>query len=890
MEENEILPEEEKKNLTAGEEPVETKSGSSAESDIPVNEETVVSQEIVDTKEDAAEKTSYSEDDAGPEDSAGSDDETDAEEETDSDDVSPEDNLPAVQDDDEVMRITADEVEAYSREMVRGELRDIAAEKKLPEKKVPFKKLPPLLRRSYTEKGFKRKVLKHIFIPEDRELIAGLFQKGLDPKKPDRLSIPQDVLFTKKEVSRYKYIANEIKGQKKSRIKMIPLIAVASIIVGAVAAVVTFKNPLAKKGLISVFESIFKAKTDIASVDIRILDSSVTIRGLQVGNKNSVMKNLFEIDKIQADFNLVQLLRKKFVAENLEASGIAWNTDRTYSCYIPHDEEKNDSPFVREVKTRANNAIEDLKMQAYDLLGGSDVESIIANARSNIHTPEVTKQAISDTQALIEKWKEKPAELQVEVESFAASVKNLQTINVTSFNIQNPDDVAALRENLKKITSAIEQGKSLTNKVTQVVEEVKTDAVFVNDMVVNVAGTVKSDYDYIVDRLTTITGTIANLDRLLLDALDTVGYNMLGEYYPYVEEAIAYAQQLKNNPKPEKKKKTIETKWSKRMEGTDFWYSQNYPSFLIQNVRAQGTGFDARITELTNNQDVRYIPTKGSITLDILNTVHKAEVTVDARTGTRNHLVAADYKGSGFNAAIDGTRFATKSGVPSIDGNAIISLSGTADPTGFTAQGSLALDPVRLYSDGFPNDFVTKYYNIGLAAVTDLNMGFDVGYSKTDGLYLKLTGNYGTQFINALKASVLELGKDAKNAAIKRLEQELNNSNNEYVAKAKEFLGIEGDIDLQNMKLSDVQKILEKKRVEIENRLKEEANKAVTEAKKQAESFVQEKTQEVTNQLNETLSNTFSSVLGTDSSSSDKAAENVTDRIKNLGQGLFKKP
>ena len=71
---------------------------------------------------------------------------------------------------------------------------------------------------------------------------------------------------------------------------------------------------------------------------------------------------------------------------------------------------------------------------------------------------------------------------------------------------------------------------------------------------------------------------------------------------------------------------------------------------------------------------------------------------------------------------------------------------------------------------------------------------------------------------------------DAKNAALKKISDEINSSSNEYLAKAKEFLNIEGDIDLQNMRLSDLQGILEKKKAEVEAKLKEKANKATDKA------------------------------------------------------------
>lgn len=762
----------------------------------------------------------------------------------------------------------------------------------------PVKKLPLVMRKTYSEKALKRHILKKIYIPDDQKSVAALFIKGANPKKPDFYAIPADRLFTKKEFKRYAFIGREIKKQNKARIRMIPLMALLVLIFGSAAAVIAFKDVIVKNGIISICEGIFQAKTDIDSVEVKILDASITVNRLQVGNKNRVMKNLFEVGKIQLDFNLVQALRKKFVAENLEASGIKWNTDRTYSCELPYKEPEPDSEFMKEVKARANKAIAELQNQAYDILGGSDIDSIIANAKAHINSPKVVKDSIDYSQALIEKWKAKPEEITVQIDEFAETVKNLQTINVKSFDFRNPEDVQAMKDAYDKISAAIEQSKSLKTTAELLVNEIKTDANGVRSMAENVTSTVKADYDYVVGRLTTLKGTIENLDQLFNDALDTVAYNMLGEYYPYVQDGLALVQEMKeksqSNPKPQKEKK--------RMEGTTFWYSQEYPSFLIENIRAQGTGFDVRVTEVANNQDVRNTPTTGNIWLNINNIQHSGTVVVDTRTKSQAPLVALNYTGSGFKADLDGTRIAAQKGVPSINGNMQVKARATFDTSGFTAGGTLILDPVRLTTDGFKNELVTKYYRVGLDSVTNLNVSYDVGYSKAKGLNMKLSGNFADQFIQALKNVVMEIGKDVKEAALARLSKELNESENEFIIKAKEFFGIEGDIDLQNVRLSDIQDLLAKKQKEVEVWLKDQADKAINEAKEKATEFVQEKTSEVKQQVTDTLKDSFSSILGPgkkpevkedeeDKADESEANESSTDKfangLKDIGKGLF---
>ena len=56
----------------------------------------------------------------------------------------------------------------------------------------PAKKLPGILKKSYSEKKFNKKLLKKIYIAEDKALIEKLFVKGANPKKPDFFAVPQD--------------------------------------------------------------------------------------------------------------------------------------------------------------------------------------------------------------------------------------------------------------------------------------------------------------------------------------------------------------------------------------------------------------------------------------------------------------------------------------------------------------------------------------------------------------------------------------------------------------------------------------------------------------------------------------------------------------------------
>ena len=772
------------------------------------------------------------------------------------------------------MEETKNSPESETKELAKTDKKALKKAKK--EAKVyPVKKLPSLFKKSYRYKNFNKKILAKLYIDEDKKKIDDLFKQGGNPKKADFWAVPKDSKFNAKDLAYYKKIAKEIKAQK-GLFRLVPLAAVAAFIFSLVTIVGIFKNPLVKKGLKAACEAAFGAKTEIGYVDLRILKSRLTVGYIAVGNKNSVMKNLFEVEKLELAFNLPQLLRKRFVAENLEVSGMKFNTDRKTSCELPKKPEsaksQEESAFVKSLKAKSANAIEDLKSQAFALLGASDVDSIVEGIRSQIKSTEAAKAALEDSKALLEKWKAKPEEIEKQVKDFSDSIKDLQAIKVSSFNVKNAEDLKKLSENLEKIKTALDKSKELKSSTQNLLDEIKADGKKLSETAESVKSAAESDIAFAKERLTTITGALSNASQLLNTALDTVGYNMMGKYYPYVQKAIAYAKEAKAasaaKEKTEASKKT-EKKVSRRLKGTTYWYSTTYPSFLIENVLASGTGFSARITEITNNQDWRNKPTvfTGSLTLSEID--HNANITLDTRTKSTAPLISASYTGKGFTAAIDGASIAKTSGIPSLNGKAVLNMTATADSTGFTAGGNIDLNPLTLTSDGFDNEIVTKYYKQALEQVSSMKIGFEAGYTEAKGAFLDLTGNFAEQFINALKNVIMTIGQDAKNAALKKIQDEINSSSNEVLAKVKDFLGLEEDIDLQNTKLSDLQGILEKKKVEIEEKLKEKANEKIDEAKSKATEKAAEKVKDLTG--------------------SSDAAEKAGDAAKSLLNGLKKK-
>lgn len=747
-------------------------------------------------------------------------------------------------------------MEKKKNEISKSEPKSVAAKEKKSKKEpklFPAKKLPGLFKKSYTEKQFEKKILRKIHVPQDKKLVQDMFSKGSDLKRPDRYAVPAASTFTKNELKHLKELSKDI-ASHKARIKLIPLAAAAAFVAAVVLVVGAFKNPLAKKAIKGVCEGVFGARTDVRSVDLRIMDASLTVRGLAVGNKSSVMKNLFEVETIAVDFNLVQALRGKFDAENLEVTGIAVGTDRTTSCALPPRQEKkkekkekkqSESAFMKNLKATAQGELDSMKGLVTDLLGGDDVDSIVASVQEQLRTPAAVTGATEEVNAMIGKWQAKPAEIASQVNDFAASVQALQSINLGGIK-----DVASLKDTLTKVNNAITTGNALKESTVKVSDEIKADSRKVTEISGSVMSAVNADKEFAEQKLGAAKDLVMNAGKILTGAIDSIGYSIMGKYYPYVQMGIDKALELKASAKANSSTETKEKKEkkdkksdknskknnSRRMQGTTFWYTRENPAFLIERIAASGPGFSAEGRDISSNQDLRGKPMSLSGTY-VYRTEggdinHAASLVVDARSYSTDALISVDYTGKGFTASIDGTSIAKSSGVPSVDGRADVTLKGAFGEGLFNAYGNVSLNPVSLTSDGFENELITKYYNQALGTVKKLSFGYDASYSDAKGVRLSLNGNYADVFANALSTVVTSIGSDAKDAALKKIQEELNSSSNAFAVKTKEFFGIEGDIDIQSTKVSDLQKILESKAREIQAQIEAQTKAAATEAVK----------------------------------------------------------
>ena len=706
---------------------------------------------------------------------------------------------------------------------------DTPAKRKKEPKTFPRKKLPRMMKKKYSERKFRRKILRRIYIPHDREFIQSFFMP-IEGKKRVVLAIPDDRVFTKRELVRLKSLSKEIRKQK-GRIKLLPLFAAVGVVTALVCGVLIFKDPLIKKGLQIGLQSAFGAKVDIAYLHLGLLDSNFTIRGLAVTNKNDTMKNLFEIGGLTVDFDLIQLLKKRFVADEMSVSDVRVNTDRETDGALPQ-KEKEDSGMdkVKAAVTDFSLAKASvLQNSVTDIFAQYNPENLIENFYLQLSTPELVEEIEGQMNALISAWQGVPSQLTASVNKVIADGQEVANFNWNSIKT----DPTQIRTAIATIKSVTDSATSLYEETEMTVNMLQRDVKQVQEMTANAQKALKDDFNLISKEVSKITSFSIKEDgmNILTTSFEKIIADLFGQYYPLFQEIMGYVQDLSAKSAEKKAAEAAEEKNAvQRYEGRTIEYrADNIPSFLIKKMH--GSGADGNFSLSLDATDISSDMTKWGKPASLSGLVGHGNMTdsfsgtLDLRENRPGDLVDLNYKGSGYRVSLRSSEDIP--GVPAGVGTGYFDARITANETGaFSVGGSVVLDPVSFTTASFEPAFAYNLYSRALAMFTAVEAGVTLGYSDATGLYLDLDTDLDRRFVEVLTTLFNEELAKVKSEVTARAQDLLNQSTGKITEKFGEFEDITSLIEAQKSRLENYKKELERKLKEGEDQLNAALNAA----------------------------------------------------------------
>ena len=698
------------------------------------------------------------------------------------------------------------------------------AKSKKPEKTVSAKKLPGIFKKTYQEKAYSKNLLKKFYIEADKKFVEKLYSPSQDKKGRNIMVCNKSAEITKADLKRYKLIAKQIKMQKGG-IKLVPLIAVAVLVAVLSAGVSLFKNIIIEKAITSAMQGIFGAKTDIAKVDFQFFNASLEINGLEQANKDSPMKNLFQIDSIKTSFNLTDLLRGKFHAENLSVEGVAIDTERKKSGELPikpakTKEEKQTESALSSKKLELS---EEASAKLKEMFDSYNPEKMLENLQSELKSPAVASQISTDVQQKVEKWSSLPAELQEKVNAFSKNVNDIANTDFSKIN-----DVAKLKSTLEKINSTAKSGEELKKLIEKSNSDLVSDSKAIADYSNKIQTAIKSDYALVDSKISEMKSVLspAGLNEIMTNAVQSVLYQMCGKYYPYVSKglnAALSAQKSSSEKKTEKSaEKTEKTVMTRHPGRTVFFKQDTVPTLFIENVTASGYEyktdnllFKGNAKNIANNQNMTGKPTDISADFKIAGNPNNASVKIDARTDTTAPLVTASYTGSGIPVNADAQVFAFTS-------KSTIKAKMTADTNGKASlNGVLDMNISEMTGMQFDVEKISELYNSALSNIRRLTVDFSIVINEDKTITLSLNNldslasQLTTPVVKTLTAELNSIAADARSSAAKLLSEKTGVA----TEKIEQFTNIKNSVNSSKESVNNLQKKLEQKKKQINDQI-----------------------------------------------------------------------
>ena len=752
-----------------------------------------------------------------------------------------------------------------------------------------MKKIPSIFRKKYTEKKLEKKLLKKLYIPADKEYVKSLFievsKKG--KKQIPVFAIPSDTIqkFDKKEKKRLKLMAKQIKKQK-GRINLLPLAITLVFIIAIPICFMMFKNKIVKYAITTACENIFEARCDIEEVDFKLLDSSLRIKKIEIANKDNLMKNLIDIGSIAVDFDLKQLLKKHFVAEELSLLEVNSGTDRKSSGELPPKKqkkakvakekiikEKKESKFEALLKDKKQTAVNSLENNIKGLFNQVNPEALMNTYYQQLQTPAMAEHLQQEIPQIIAKWEKKPAEIQVTINNVQDAVNK-----VISFDYQSViDNPLKIKEFIELIDSTYKNVDKIKNDTTVFVNNFKSDIYEADNLRKSIQGAVTHDVKFADSEIKKIRNlNISDGTKLLSEMFENVACDVLGKYYPYVSQGVDYLLELKAKQKNEPKKDVVKTAQKKkgysvhREPGRDVVYrNETTPQLWIKKLAGSGPFFAFEAADISNNQDMINKAAKVNFNMELYGLKHIAELVVDIRSATAEPLVKANYQLQNISFEIPAETFGAYPGVPAFKSDCDLDmLFNIFEDEGFDIGGKAYLNNLKITTVPFEPEFASKIYSNIMAGITSVNAGITTGYTVSNGFKLRLDSDADKQIINSLKremnAQLEALKKSIKDQLTKFIQETAQKALGDYASLEDIKKQLENLVYIAN----NYETILANKKAEYENY----ARAKLEETKRQAEEAVKQEAQkQIDNAINEGLNN-----IPVD----EKTTNNIKDQLK----------
>ncbi len=445
------------------------------------------------------------------------------------------------------------------------------------------KKLPGTFRKKYDEDKFRKKILSKTFSEQDNAYLLSFFEKDDNGFYYIRREVG------KEDIKRLGKIEKTIKGNTGVVLKG-RLIVVAVLVAGVVLFNLLFKDMLIESALESGLSAVFGAKAEVNGLEFDVLGARLSVNSLAVANRDNPMANLFELGRTEIDFRMGELLKNKFVVENIACESIAWGTARKTSGAFA----KPQAGGAKE--TGSDGSPEPAKPPLFSL-SGLDPGKILESQANMLKSPAELAKSSETLRSLIAKWKGKPEELDARVKETDTSVNAALAIKTQA--IRTADDVKNAYAIIDKALASV---ASSAKEVSGALADIGTDAKAAEDAREKAVAALAADNEYLSAFIQAPGGGAGDL--VASQARYILASN-LGGLYGYVKIGLDALSNVRIKDTAKKKNPEIAIRTG---ENIDF-PGNGYPRFLVENASVSvgkpgdATGISVLIRDLSSSPD-----------------------------------------------------------------------------------------------------------------------------------------------------------------------------------------------------------------------------------------------------------------------------------------------
>jgi uncharacterized protein (TIGR03545 family) len=593
-------------------------------------------------------------------------------------------------------------------------------------------KAPGAFKKPIKKETFQKKYLKYIEHTGNKSFFMSCFDEQ-DGAYVIRKSISKD------DVKKIKSILKTIKANKKSAIKVVPLLFAGAVVAAIVFFFVVFANPLLESALETGLEAIFEAKSDVYNFRLSILKFEISMRKITIANRDRPMTNLFEMGRTVIKLKPEAVLRGKIYIEAVRADGISFGTPRTVSGALParpgkvkQPKPKNDAPPIVDLKN-------------------FDAMALLNQEYDKLNTPRLYDEAIKAYDETAAKW-------QGQVENSTKRVAELRTSiqPILNMNVNSVSDVNAIRTTIQDITTMVNTVQSATNDVKSMVSDLETDVNTVRRLETNARNALTDDINHLKSYIDLGSGAAFNaLEPFIRDVLSDAG----DQYLDYGLMALETLEKIKANsaqkPKTEKPKKQPKVVF----RGRDVAFPVvSYPAFYLgvfaSDVTQGSWNGDFDLRNISSDPELTYRQTGKPVSL----TVGATEISGDLRREIRFDG-SADFRDNPqerFSAKVTGKGFPvglgeelSGAGIGGFSGETAFSLFVNGKPDGaFTGGGDVDITQARLLD---PRGTIAEAAAAAVSQAGNINLGIQYIHNIGQSDEFKLTTNIADLIARALR-------------------------------------------------------------------------------------------------------------------------------------------